>query len=501
MDIFQTTDLLWKRYSRNASVIAIGQGGERLFPISLTLVDKIGSLGNKGGGAVFGSKNLKAVVVKGSRGVGVADPKTFMRLMNGIIKRVRNDPFHKKWIERGIMSKWPDVDWSYRNRDHVFPAKKANALVGTEIYLEKVKKGRLACPSCPYADKEILGVAEGEFEGLMTYSSGWARANEQFGIQCQVGGYDRVVKIFDMVQRYGLCRHAVSASVDYAVTLFEQGILTRKETGGVELKRDFETTRTLIEWMISGHALGGVLSRGPRGLAAAYHRDAGQELFDTKGTTITDDPRLQGLHTMNFEFIVNPKGHHSHCWAPMYDQEKPDGFIQGCKALGISEEAIHRIMDSKVGFNVGRLTKHTEDWQTVSNSLGLCQRTPYDGFWSLSDYCKLFLAATGIDLTPKEMLASGERSWNLLRMMNVRDGFSRKQDTYPQKWLRPLVRPNGEKAVLRNKFDGRVLDAGDLEQMIDDYYEERGWDKKTGIPKKAKLAELGLLTLFKEPEV
>ncbi len=498
MDIFQSTDLLWKKHSRQASVIAIGQGGERLLPISLALVDKIGSLGNKGGAAVFGSKNLKAIVVKGSGGIGVADPKKFMRLMNGIIKRVKEDPFRKKWVEEGIMAKWPDVDWSYRNRDHIFPAKKANELIGTQVYLEKVKKGRLACPSCPYADKEILGVDEGDFTGLITYASGWARANEQFGILCQVGSYDKVVKIFDMVQRYGLCRHAVSATVDYAVTLYEQGILTKKEAGGKELKRNYETTRTLIDWMISGHALGDVLGKGPNGLATAFGRDSRQELFETKGTTITDDPRLQGLHTMNFEFIVNPKGHHSHCWAPIYNSEKPEGFIQGCRDLGISKEAVHRIIDSEIGFNVGRLTKYTEDWHAVSSSLGLCQRSPYDGFWSLSDYCELFLAATGIELSPSEMLISGERTWNLLRMMNVREGFDRKQDTYPLKWLQPLVKANGEKVVLRNKYDNRVLDAEDLEQMIDDYYEERGWDKMTGIPTETKLAELGLQNVFQD---
>ena len=498
-DIFETTDTLWKRYSENASIIAIGQAGENLLPISLALVDRMASLGNKGGGAVFGSKNLKAIVVKGNGGVRVSDPKRFMKLIHGFLKKAKADGFRKKWVEQGIMSKWPNADWSYMNRDQVFPSDQANALVGTEIYLNEVKKGRLSCPSCPYADKEILGVDEGEFDGLITYSSGWARANEQFGILCQVGSYEHVVKVFDTVQRYGICRHAASSVVDYAVYLYEEGIITKRDTDGLELKRNYQTTKTLIDWMISGRSLGPILGQGIKGLAKAFGRSSRDELFEVKGTTLTDDPRLQGLHTMNFEFIVNPKGHHQHCWAPMYVKEEKEKFKEGCLRLGIPDEAVSRILNSSVGFNVGRLTKYSEDWQAVSSSLGLCQRFPYDGFWSLSDYCDLYAAATGLEVTPEEMMETGERAWNLLKMMNVREGFDRSHDTFPMKWLQPLEKPNGEKVNLYNKYDGRILGAEDLEKMIDDYYEERGWDKKTGIPTKAKLSTLDLQYLLESP--
>ena len=496
-DIYQVTDMLWQRHSRESSIIAIGQAGERLLPISLALVDRLASLGNKGGGAVFGSKNLKAIVVRGSGGLGVAQPVRFLKLINELTQRIRDDTSRQKWVEQGIMSKWPNTDWSYRNRDYVFPAAAANELVGTGVYLEKVKKGRLACPSCPYADKEILGVDEGEFKGLITYASGWARPNEQFGILCQVGSYDKVVKCLDTVQRYGICRHAVSALVDHAVYLYEQGIITSKDTDGLELKRDYATTKTLIDWMVFGRGIGSIMSKGIKALATTFGTDSRQELFVTKGTTITDDPRLQGLHPMTFEPIVNLKGHHQHCWAPPYRREDPDKFKQECRQLGIPDEAIFRIMHSPVGFNVGRLTKYSEDWHALSSSLGLCQRYPYDGFWSLADYCELFSAATGLELTPEEMMVAGERAWNLLKLMNVKEGFNREQDTYPMKWLRPLEKPNGEKVYLRNKYDDRILKARDLEKMIDDYYEERGWDKKSGIPKKTKLAALGLQNVIK----
>ena len=88
--------------------------------------------------------------------------------------------------------------------------------------------------------------------------------------------------------------------------------------------------------------------------------------------------------------------------------------------------------------------------------------------------------------------------WNLMRMLNVREGFDSSQDTYPLKWLDPLRRANGKEASLYNKYDGKILDHADLEQMIEDYYDERSWDKKTGIPGKAKLRELGLQNVMED---
>ena len=491
-DIYQATDILWQRHSRKASVIAIGQAGENLLPISLSLVDRVASLGNKGGAAVFGSKHLKAIVVKGSGGISVADPGKFLRLINELIQRVRNDASHQRWVEQGIMSRWPGNDWSYQARNHVFPAEAANELIGPKVYLNKVKKRRISCPSCPYADKEVLGVSEGEFKGLITTISAWAMGCENFGIQCQVESYDKIAKCLNTVQQYGLCRHAVSTVIDYAVYLFEQGIITREDTDGLELKRNYETARTLIDWMVFGRGIGSILGKGIQGLASAFGTDPRQDILTTKGTAITMEPRIRGLDTLAFEHIVNPKGFHVECWAPAYISGQPDKFRQDCKLLGVPDEATSRIIDSPVGFNIGRLTRYSEDWHAVSSSLGLCLRHPYHGFWSLQDYCELFSATTGLQLTPEEMMLAGERAWNLIKVLNVREGFNREQDTYPRKWVEPLEKPNGEKIYLRNKYDNRILRAEDLEQMMDDYYEERGWDKKYGIPTPAKLADLGL---------
>jgi aldehyde:ferredoxin oxidoreductase len=491
-DIYQTTDMLWQKHSRESSVIAIGQAGENLLPISLALVDRVASLGNKGGASVLGSKNLKAIVIKGSGGIGVANPGQYIKLINAALNKSKNDPKHAKWVESGHMSKWPNPDFSYHHRDKVFAGEKASEIIGPDVYLHKVKKRRLSCPSCTYADKEILGVSEGEFKGLTTTISAWAMGNENFGVQCQVDSYDKILKCLDTVQRYGLCRHATTTVIDYAVQLYDEGIITRRDTDGLALRRDYETTCTLIEWMVSGRSIGSILGKGIQGLARALGTEEREDYFAAKSSAVTMDPRLMGFDATVFEHIVNFKGYHFSVDTPPYDSEHPGKFKQALKGIGIPNEALSKIMDSQTGFNIGRLTRYSEDWKALSDSLGFCTQEPYRGFWSLSDYYQLFSAGTGLDVTAEEMMRAAERSWNLLRMLNVREGFSRQQDRYPKKWLEPLEKPNGEKIYTRNRYDKRIMTAEVLEQMLDDYYEERGWNKRSGIPKPAKLAELGL---------
>jgi aldehyde:ferredoxin oxidoreductase len=500
-DTNQVTEILWQKHSRTSSVIAIGQAGENLVPVALALVDRVATLGSKGGGAVFGSKNLKAIVVRGNGSIGVSKPQKFMRLINDTIRKVRNDPRHQKWLNLSKLYAWPVVDWPYDNFERVIPSDIGQELFGPKVYLDKVKGGRIGCPSCLWAEKDVLKIKEGEFDGLTTYINSWIGGSENFGIRCGVDSYDKIVNCLDIVQRYGICRHAVITAIDYAVHLYDQGIITKEDTDGLELKRNYETTKILIDWIVFGHGIGKVLGKGIQGVATSFGTADKQDYSATKGTAICVDPRPYGIEVEGFEYIVNPKGFHVECWPPLYTQGQEGKFRQDCKLLGLPDEAISRIIDSPVGFNIGILTRYREDMTTVSNCLGLCQGFPYWwGFWSLPDYCELLATVTGIELTPEEMMAVGERAWNLIKVINVKEGFNRMQDTYPKKWLKPVEKQNGEKIYLRNGFDNRILAASDLDQMLDDYYAERGWEVSRGIPTREKLIDLGLANVAQDLE-
>ncbi len=158
--------------------------------------------------------------------------------------------------------------------------------------------------------------------------------------------------------------------------------------------------------------------------------------------------------------------------------------------MGAHDDAVERILDPDLGFKAGRFTRYSEDWYTVLNSLGLCVRLQLNRFHSIGSLAELYSSATGLETSPQELARTGERAWNLLRAWCVREGFSRKDDRFPQKWFEPIKAPDGEELGLRHYF-GQPIDRENAEKMLDDYYDERGWDKETGVPTKEKLTALG----------
>jgi len=117
------------------------------------------------------------------------------------------------------------------------------------------------------------------------------------------------------------------------------------------------------------------------------------------------------------------------------------------------------------------------------------------------DNCAEFYSAvTGIELNRSEVATAGERAWNILKAANVREGFSRKDDSFPEKWFEPLITPGGREVRMLDYFGNKVLTREDCEKLLDDYYDERGWEVERGIPTKDKLVQLGLADVAQDLE-
>jgi aldehyde:ferredoxin oxidoreductase len=159
--------------------------------------------------------------------------------------------------------------------------------------------------------------------------------------------------------------------------------------------------------------------------------------------------------------------------------------------MGASQEFVDRIMDSPVGFNVARLTKLSEDWFALLNSLGVCVRAYNNRFYSAKLCADFYSAATGMETGESEIMTSAERGWNMYRILNVREGMGRKDDSPPEIWFEPLEAEGGERRLM-DYYGKKVLTRDDVESLLDDYYLERGWDTASGIPTPQKLASLGL---------
>ncbi|MEX2705454.1 MAG: aldehyde ferredoxin oxidoreductase family protein [Candidatus Freyrarchaeum guaymaensis] len=494
-DLYETDDMLKKKYHGRCSVIATGQAGENLVRYSFALVDKTATVGRGGLGAVMGSKNLKAIVARGTKGVGVKDGKRFMKNVDAMLERMKRYPLREFWQQYSFMAAW-DVIWNlygflHDNWSKPYPPEEANKRFGKERFHE-LKKRVIACPSCPIGDKEILEVKSGEYKGTTTPTSSYLNSL-WFFVNCEDCDANQAVKALDKISRYGLDIITVSQVLDLFVGLYEKGIITKEDTGGLELRRDFKSLMGLVDKIAYREGFGDILAEGMVQAAKLVEKDIEKHVVHIKNLSIVFDPRNFGLGSMEFSQVVNPMGAHVACggsptYMPGSDAEK---FRRHGQRMGQPEEAINRVFGHPTGLDIGRLTKFGEDWYSVLSSLGVCARGHINRFYTINICADFYSSATGVETNPQELAKAGERIWNLQRAINAREGFTRKDDRFPEKWFEP-VESEGKTYQMMDYYRKTVITKEIAESFLDSYYDERGWNPKTGIPTEEKLAELGL---------
>ena len=509
MDSFETTDEL-RRKHQPCSIIPIGQAGENLVNISVAQIDKGGSVGSGGLCAVMGSKNLKAIVaVQGTKGISVADPRRLQRLVNEILERVANYHLRDEMMQGGAMAMtagWVPEGALARNSSVLMPYPPSTKELQAEIYeLHKQSRKKIACITCPMSDKDRLDVAE---RGIVTYDTAVfaemaiMTASPAFGHRAEGSSLDRyadALRYFDMMNRYGIERiYCFQGLIDFVVTLYEEGIITKKDTGGMELNREFDTLLKLVKMTAFREGFGDILADGILGAARRIGKGVDKHVHNVmKGQFAIFDPRLWGLGPMQFEQMVYPGrslGVAAGMGAVTYSPGWPIKEIRRqADRCGVTEEAIGHIF-TESSFNVGRLARHGEDFFSLFNMLGQCHRLYISRFYSMKILAELYSAVTGIELTPADIKLAGERTWNLWKLINYRAGFNRKDDEPPEIWFQPLKGVDKE-YHLKDYFGATNLTREDVDRLLDDYYDERGWDKQTSLPTTKKLKELGLDSL------
>jgi aldehyde:ferredoxin oxidoreductase len=475
-DNYEVVDRLWERHGR-CSAISIGQAGENLVRFAIGIVDKMATIGRAGLGAVMGSKNLKAILVRGTGGIRVADPKGFMREVDSLFERAKKFKYHEASVAYGIL-----------NAGGQFMLGEEGPY-GLDTY-NKVKKARIACPSCFIADKDMLVTPEGEFAGEKTYTHSFGMIAEA-AMMGQITDCGKATHIVNMQNRYGLGTQEFEGMFEMLLEASEAGAINEEQFG--RIGQDYETMRDLIETIVFRRGVGDVLAEGWVATAKEFGLDPARFTSHVKGLGTRFDPREKGLGTMEFEEMVNPRGgHHQSGGSPSYNPGAPvEMFERHVDRMGASPEAVKRIMDSPLGFNVGRFTRYSEDWFSMFDSLGICIRSQNNRFYSADICARLFSTATGIEMDKIGLMRAAERVWNLYRALNQREGFTRADDAPPEKWFEPL-KAAGSEFEMKDYFQTKTLTREDIEGLLDDYYDERGWDPKTGCPTRETLEALDL---------
>lgn len=196
--------------------------------------------------------------------------------------------------------------------------------------------------------------------------------------------------------------------------------------------------------------------------------------------------------TMELGQVLDPRGPHvGSGGSPTYFAKRPlEVFPRHLSRMGVPHDVIARILPglgspgSEQGLRVGTLLKYSHAWFATLGSMGICARAQINRFYNASLCGELYEAVTGI---PTDLAGLGKRVnriWTLYRLANVREGMNRKDETVPEQWF--------QEPGFRNYVTEEPISRQEVDQMIDDYYEEWGWDKKTGIPTDKALRELGL---------
>ena len=451
------------RMGRMTRVACIGPAGERLVLFASISNDGGRQAGRTGPGAVMGSKNLKAIAVRGTNSVPVYEPDALKDIGKDLTLRSLG-PATEKYRTLGTMA-----NVSVFNRLGTLPTRnfqqstfdQAEQVSGEEfVKSHHVKNSH--CANCTIGCEHIMVTTDdgAPSKGRMEYESAFA-----LGPLVGVGDANAVIRASHLCDELGMDTISSGATIAWAMECFDRGVLSRQDTGGIDLRfGDDAALVQCLELIAKREGVGDLLAGGSRAAAEVVGQGSGDWAMHVKGLEMPGyEPR--SLKTMALGLAVSTRG--------------------ACHNRSSAYEADFsaRVDRLKVDDQRGRITMEGEDFSSVLDSLIWCKflRKAFDDFYGES--AAIYEHVTGWSKTPDQLRQAGERINNLKKLFNIREGWARDDDTLPPRVLQEAL-PSG-------MVEGVGLTREDLDMMIAGYYRARGWTDDGLIPDE-KLRALGL---------
>ena len=462
-NVFETTDILLNENEEDAKVACIGPAGEKLVLFAAVMNDKDRAAGRSGLGAVMGSKNLKAVIVKGSNGIGVANALQFNKAVAEAREKVTANGV--TGTGGGLATYGTEVLVNILNEMHALPtnnwqtsrfedADKISGEYLTENYLIRNK----ACYACPIGCGRTIKIPDGKYKGVVAgpeYEAGWS-----YGASCGINDLNEINKANHVCNMLGLDPVTMGATIACAMELYEKGYITKEDLDGGELKfGDANSIMKLTEQTGNREGFGDKLALGSYRLADMYGHPELSMTVKKQEMPAYDGRAIQG---MGLSYATSNRGG---CHVR--------GYVTSTEVLGIPMKTDPLSTEGKAA-----LVKLFQDLTALVDSSDICLFTTFA--IGLPEVSGMLRGTTGFEYSDEEMLLVGERIWNLEKLFNLQAGLTREDDLLPPRLLNEPVTSGPSK--------GKVTE---LEVMLDEYYQLRGWDKE-GVPTDEKLAELSL---------
>ena len=348
---------------------------------------------------------------------------------------------------------------NYRNA-HFEDAEQVSGEAVNERYVSKI----IACSSCPMRCEHEAVVREGPYKGTMArieYESLWA-----MGPYTGVNKLDAIIKAAELCNYYGLDAQSTGVTVGFVMDCHEKGILSHDDLGGIDAHfGNAEALLQLIEKIGKREGIGDVLADGVKVAAQKIGKSSEKLAQHIKGLEVTGYD-MRCLKTAALSYAVSFRG---------ADHNRSSAYAIDLKGK------VNRLKAEK---GRGKLVKDLEDTFALLDSFIVCKNARGSFYKELEDMAKLYSLVTGSDMTVGELSSASERIMTLARLINLREGLSRKDDTLPWKVMNEPIPDEGP-------VKGAIVTQDELDLMLDDYYQARGWTLE-GVPTTAKLRELGM---------
>lgn len=461
-DVFETTDTLLLENEEDAKVACIGVAGEKQVLFATIMNDKDRAAGRSGLGAVMGSKNLKAIVVRGTNDINVANKHEFMMASIDARNKLLEHPVTGKG--GGLATYGTQVLMNILNESHSLPTRnwqtswfedgdKISGEFLTDNYLIRNK----ACFACPIGCGRVIRIPDGKYKGIVAgpeYEAGWS-----YGASCGVNDMNAIDKANHVCNLAGFDPITMGATIACAMELYEIGAITKEEIGEELIFGDAESILSWTERTANREGFGDLLALGSYRLAEKYGHPELSMSVKKQEMPAYDGRAIQG---MALEYATSNRGG---CHVR--------GYLTSPEVLGIPVKTDPLVTEGKA-----ELLKLFQDLTGLVDSSDICLFSTFG--IGLPEISSMLRNAIGVDLSDEEFLKVGERIWNLERMFNLEAGFTKEDDTLPPRLL--------EEAVTTGPAKGKVAE---LDVMLEEYYKVRGWNKD-GIPTEEKLDELSI---------
>lgn len=468
-DTYETDALLRKRCDEKAKVAAIGSAGENLVRFASIIHEgpAARTAARCGVGAVMGSKNLKAIVVKGRGNIELADKERLVQSINTAMPKLVTDTEHRLKKASAVFSMFikdgrPGINnW----RDGELKGFKEALLKEMAVHVRETKP--YLCAGCRTGCVES-NVSDGVRQTVWEVIA-------PLGSQCGITDMQSVRKAYDICNRHGIDSITAGGVISFAMECFEAGLITRKDTDGIRLTfGNVAAMLKMLEKICRKEGFGAILAQGTREAARLIGPPAEKYAMEVKGLEVpAHDPRSHNFFALTYA-TENRGAHHISVLNPR--QEGSDL---------IDLEPLRFVAEGTAAIVVRR-----QDYSNLLNSLVMCMfceiafaqyytPTEFQGL-TAKEITEWFNLATGLDKDFKSLLHAGEKMFNLKRLINLKLGLEASSDNLPERFTN-----------VKRKQGAAAEHLPQINEMIKDYYYHRGWEAGGKI-KAEKLRELGL---------